>query len=115
MNYLEGYKFIVSSHEEILKNGWVLGLGDTSYSHEGFPKCVILTSMITRCQGQTLTVDFETNKHWYMVKENNWEWPVGTFLAGKISEPDHKCVEGMTPLDGWFICKICGTNLEEIK
>lgn len=37
------------------------------------------------------------------------EEPIG------IGNPDHLCVEGMTEIFGWMICKICGKNLRKIK
>jgi len=116
MKYTTGYKFIVSSHDKLITDGWHQGMQGSSYSHAGFPKCVMLTKMITKHHGETLTVRYESLKDWYFVEENKWEWPVGTFLTGReILETNHECVEGMTPIDGWFICKTCGTNLKEIK
>lgn len=121
MKYSQGYKFIICSHDTLLKDGWILNAGGISYSHVSFSKCVILKSMIKQCYGEILTVERETSSRWYTVKENNWEWPVATFawpvatFGKEILETDHECVEGMTPINGWFICKTCGTNLEEIK
>ena len=36
----------------------------------------------------------------------------------KESKPepkDHKCEEGITPIDIWIICKHCGDNMRKIK
>ena len=108
-----GTKFKVCTHEELIKKGWVHII--SSYSHDDFSNLVILSKMIDDYTGKTLTIKKERTKNWYTVEENEWQWPVATFLDTEIIDFTHTCVEGMTPLLGWFIWKHCGRNLKEIK
>jgi len=114
--YKKGTKFTVCSFDDLLKKGWysfIFGL-----NHDDFPDCSVTKTMIDEYEGETLTVDFvDSNLHrqkkWYHVNENTWVWPVATFL--ETVDDDHTCKDGMTPIDGWFICKTCGTNLRTVK
>jgi len=75
--------------------------------------------MIEDFEGDILTIKDKSHRpNWYYVEEEDYFiWPVFTFLEGDkfLNILKHKCIEGMTPLDGWFICKTCGDNLREIK
>lgn len=118
--FLNGTKFVVCNHEQLKKKGWKLSSGSGKkatfypgdYTHKDFT-CggIIQWEMIEDWQGKTLTVSGIASKYirWYFVEENSYMWPVDQFLSL------HTCIEGMTPIDGWFICKTCGDNLREIK
>lgn len=120
-NFKKGTKFIVCGHEKLMDLGWWED-DDEHYYHDDFQACSITFKMIEENEGKTLTV---TGKDpaldnelavwlWYTVAENKYVWPVSTFIIVSDTN-DHACVEGMTPLDGWFFCKICGDNLRTIK
>ena len=119
MKFKSGTKFTVCSPAELIKRGWIKhaskGFTNGFFRHEDFKGCSITMRMIDTHEDDTLTVKEESKftENWYWVKENTWEWPVATFLnAGVVtSTPDHICVEGTTPIDGWVICKICGNDL----
>lgn len=108
-----GTKFVVCGHKELSKKGWKLW--DGVYTHKKFGRGEVITyDMIESCQGQIFTVKEESElfPNWFWVDQNECLWPVDQFI---ITVPYlHNCVEGMTPIDGWVICKICGTNLKEI-
>jgi len=131
--YNPGTKFEVCNHEELVDKGWVLQKSFSGasnkisptklYEHPDFKKGGVITyTMIEKNKGQTLTVLAASINflYWYYVKENANLWPVATFMDEDISStilvwcPD-SCVEGQTPILGWFICKICGHNLRKIK
>lgn len=110
-------KFTVCNHDELLKRGWIDNNG-FSYAHPEFSGKVITYSMIETCQGKTLTViDTTFPLRWYLVEENVWLWPVATFIEEVELNicSQNGCQEGMTPIDGWMICKICGANLSVVK
>lgn len=121
--YSKGTKFIVCGHDELLKKGWMHvpnGIFSDTYLHDDFPGCPINAVMIKDYEGQTLTTNEDCRRDdWYHVDEESfWIWPVATFLLiGTFvdDENEHTCEEGMTPIDCWFICKTCGTNLRQIK
>lgn len=109
-------KFVVCGHEELKTLGWKLQPAyGWCYYHDNFPGNYITYTMIEKYQGKTLTITSCVQEHWYNVKEDRdrWAWPVATFLM--LPTVIHICEEGMTPIDGWFICKYCGSNLKEIK
>lgn len=106
----KGTKFTVCSHDELYAKGWSQDIGG-NYYHKDFPLNTILSTMIQNFKGETLTVDCESFiTGWYQVEESSRLWPVGAFI-NEIIDFSHKCEEGMTPIDGWVICKICGANL----
>lgn len=123
--YKEGTKFVVCGHEGLIERGWYYSNLAHWYSHDDYPESYIVKAMIEDYEGETLTVN-SLNKNvspkvWYFVDENMFFWPVATFLKDEeitgwrgICEGD-TCIEGMTPLGGWFICKKCGFNLRTIK
>lgn len=122
--YTPGTKFKVCTHKELVKKGWQLRiswLGKAAlYEHDDFKKGGVITySMIEDNQGLTLTIIGKSINflNWYYVKENPNLWPVATFLETDIINTlsCDSCVEGVTPIDGWFICKTCGNNLRKIK
>lgn len=118
-----GTKFVVCGYEELMDLGWWTKDDEVSpdghYYHDAFQSCSMTFKMITENEGNTLTVtgcDHFLDKAlssctWYTVAENMYVWPVVTFLRRST----HACEEGMTPIDGWFICKICGDDIREIK
>lgn len=114
----KGTKFIVCGHEELKNLGWNFdpgGGGESYYRHHNFPGNSITHGMIEKYQGKTLTiVKGWVQEGWYIVEDNGWAWPAATFLMLPPTL-DHTCEEGITPIDGWFICKQCGTNLRIIK
>jgi len=105
-----GTKFTVCNHEELMKKGWFKPSRSGSYEHNDY-NGVITQKMIDQNHGKTLTVNGHINQNWYSVEENDWQWPVDVF--DEVN--GHLHIEGMTPIDGWFICKTCGDNLREIK
>ena len=115
--YKHGTKFVVSSREELIKRGWTIlkggSVGKVHLYSEDFGESISV-NVLKIHEGRTLTVDYESEifSDWYWVQENCFRWPVGTFLETNFI---HQCIEGMTPIDGWFICKTCGINLKEIK
>lgn len=131
--YKKGTKFTPCNHKQLIENGWYDTVGlppsiapaiPTSLHHLDFPGDSINDDMLSIALSQKeeliLTVDelqlYKTG--WYSVIENNFNWPVATFLeSNKVAEMinAHVCEEGQTPIFGWFICKFCGTNLKEIK
>ena len=125
IEYKKGTKFVVCGHDELIDRGWKYSIPAHWYSHEDYPESYIVKPMIEDYEGETLTVEsLNLNvkpKVWYFVRENSFFWPVPSLLNeniaddfGSICERD-TCIEGMTPLDGWFICKNCGDNLRTIK
>lgn len=125
--YTKGTKFIVCSRDELIEKGWYktdfwsAGASpnpSSSLSHDDFPGDTVNDDMLSKCD-EFLTVDYllPGKTGWYTVTENSFNWPVATFLESN-KEPEinaHVCEEGVTPIDGWFICKFCGTDLKEIK
>lgn len=128
MYHKEGTEFVVCGHDELIKKGWIYSKAGRHYRHDDSLDTYIVKQMIEDFEGETLTVESLNlkvdPKVWYFVKENGFFWPVWTFLKDNIGcsrfdfdsicEGD-TCIEGMTPLDGWFICKKCGFNLRTIK
>lgn len=129
--YKEGTKFEVCSEAELIKKGWVLEKSVSSggvgyYYHDDFTTSTgnqgppISTQMITH-EGSTLTIkeEYSQIKNWYYVEENTYIWPAATFLEEAITIgvviSNHECSEGITPIDGWFICKNCGKDLRKIR
>lgn len=121
--YKKGTQFEVCGHEGLLKKDWKYSLAGKIYSHVDYQQSYIVKSMIDSHEGEILTViglnDRVTPKKWYFVQENGYFWPVASFLEtsndiDSICEGG-ECEEGMTPLDGWFICKKCGFNLRTVK
>lgn len=112
-----GTKFKICTHEELMKKGWAQdgSTSQSSYEHEDYHG-VITFMMIENNQGKTLTVKAHHRQNWYAVEENEYMWPVNEFeeIFFKVNI-GHFCIEGMTPIDGFFICKTCGNNLREIK
>ena len=115
MKIKKGTKFTVCDHDDLLKRGWHKDCMD--YLNDDFPDNWISYTMIENWQGKTLTVKGLAYgcSEWYSVEENNFTWPIATFLGDMVSTKDHKCEEGMTPIDDWVICKTCGDNLRKIK
>jgi len=122
--YKKGTKFVVCGHEELLKKGWKYVADGRWYAHVDYQHAYIVKSMIESHEGETLTVrDLNkkiTPKKWYFVNENPYFWPVSTFIKDIVFDFDSicegdTCIEGMTPIGGWFICKKCGFNLRTIK
>lgn len=122
MKFYKGHKFTVCSLEELCKDGWGQGapaLSTKRYSHKDFPKYLLPPEdIMSKYEGKTLTVDkistFAKNCYW--VEENIWEWPVAAFDEMEYEvKTIHVCIEGMTPIDGWFICKHCGMDLRRIN
>ncbi len=118
--YKKGQKFKVCGHDELLKKGWKQdGPPSSAFEHKDFPESVIVTNMLKSYTGKTLTVkkrDYKTN--WYYVEENKYIWPVATFEIATFEITfgcSDGCKEGITPIDGWIICKTCGTNLRKIR
>lgn len=119
----QGTTFKICGVSGLIKRGWLkipgLALNFFYFRHDDFPGCQITEKMIVKHEGCILTVVKESKfaENWYWVDENIWEWPVATFLKTDlkdliISNPDlHSCVEGVTPIDGWVICKTCGRDL----
>jgi len=119
MNIKRGTKFTVGSFDDLEKNGWTQD-SDGDYIHPDFSGCMIISHMIKNNEGKTLTVRALTSwaNGWYSVHENSQHWPVATFLSEESSiclRTGHLCEQGMTPIDGWIICKICGVNLFTVK
>lgn len=57
-----------------------------------------------------------TKKEQAIIREELAKFLNDTTVDESKTEPkDHKCEEGMTPLDGHFICKHCGDNLRSVK
>lgn len=121
--YKPGTKFEVCDHIELLNRGWKQEypkITTTRYKHDDYPELLINYEMIEDHQGKTLTVSdlvepgliTYSAKRWYNVEENNWRWPVASFLENDLG---HTCEEGMTPICGWVICKHCGDNIREVK
>lgn len=126
INFFKGHTFKVCSLDELINSGWSKGLHrGKRYSHKDFARYVLPPDEIMRkLEGKTLTVDkkstFAQNCYW--VKDNIWEWPVAAFedIAGNLVvtkniKTIHVCIEGMTPIDGWYICKHCGMDLRRIN
>ncbi len=121
--YKKGQKFKVCGHDELLKKGWIHDSGNCKYSHEDFPNCSINEQMIEDFEGETFTVKANSHRDdWYIVEEeDSFIWPVATFLTvhdcddGIILSCEDGCEEGMTEIDGWIICKHCGTDLRKIR
>ena len=118
--YKNGTKFVVCGHDELIKKGWIHDSRLDKYTHKDFHDCSINESMLEEHEGDTFTIKSESHKeNWYHVEEEDYYiWPVGTFLLiGTFvdDENDHACVEGMTEIFGWMICKTCGKNLRQIR
>jgi len=121
--YKKGTKFTVFSHKDFCNKGWHLDSTGNHYSHDDFPFCSVSCMMVDNYVGQILTVVGEDNlrEDWYNVDECKYYiWPVATFLADSdesftISGSDEGCKEGITPINGWIICKVCGKDLRKIK
>lgn len=119
IKYKIGTKFKVCGHQELLDMDW--WVSDKNYYHDGFSlkETSITFEMIDKCENEILTVVDESvyNDDWYSVEENHWVWPVSIFQVAtcEISECSGGCKEGVTPIFGWIICKICGNDLSHIR
>lgn len=119
--YKKGTKFEICPLEYLTDvMGWV-EVDDLpgNFNHVDFYGLTISRFMIEDYQGRTLTTISRVSKNrknWYEVKENAFFWPVATFLFD-LNPCKEICmhIKGQTPIFGWVICKLCGTNLEEIK
>ena len=126
--YKKDTKFIVCSEAELIKKGWVLK-HPGYYYHDDFPSDrggagPPISSAMVSLAGDTLTVleKYTYTKNWYQVRENTWIWPVATFLEETTQNSisgcailEHECKDGITPINGWVICKTCGKDLRQIK
>ncbi len=116
---VKGTKFTICDHHELKEKGWTQAKNKDYFNLDfGNHTIPLLWSMIANWQGRILTVLCESHliERWYQVEENFCLWPVATFLKEtELTHPKCECQEGMTPIDGWFICKHCGTNLREIR
>ena len=111
--YKRGTKFKVCEHDELLDKGWIFET--YRYTHKDFPGDSIIREMTHRFGDILTTTHLGLSPRWYQVEENSWKWPVATFLESWTPKKDHICEEGITPIDGWIICKTCGDNLKEVK
>jgi len=113
--YKEGTQFTVCTVEYLTD---VLGWWeeDEYYYHDNFIALSISPNMLKSID-KTLTVSKRTyGEDWYGVEENDYYWPVATFLDGSnIFSCSDGCKEGVTPINGWIICKVCGTDLKLIR
>jgi len=125
--YKNGTKFTICSKDELKKKGWVLS--SAYYYHDDFPSNINtlgppISWPMLAYEGSTFTIKepYSLCKNWYYVQENHWIWPVATFLEETTKNftsewiiSNHKCMDGITPIYGWIICKICGKDLREVK
>lgn len=122
-NRKKGDLIKIPTLEELESDGWLWYNGGTSIYHPDLS--VVNYRMGEDMQkyfGKTVTligIDLIINGHnLYGIEEDNenWRWCFDFFDERR---PLPACFfnheEGMTPIDGWFICKTCGTNLREIK
>lgn len=121
----KGTQFFVCARDILEEKGWVESYGD--YRHDDFPDNTITGDMMDENEWEILTVEEPTwmQKDWYTVEENEFDWPVATFLNPDVfhqmalsaynMSKAHICEEGMTPIGNWFICKHCGNDLRSIR
>lgn len=120
--YPVGTTFKVCGHDELIKKGWRHDHLSDKYTHKDFPNCSINVKMLEDHEGDILTIKNKSHRpHWYYVEEEEYFiWPVFTFLSddyddGIIFSCKDGCVEGMTEIFGWIICKTCGKDLRQIR
>ncbi len=116
----KGDKSRIPTFEELESVGWIWT--KQSMYHPDFVSNYVIVPEMRRYCGQIITVMeiYKTIKghHLYGIEEDNksWRWCLDFFDQLIIDK--NKCTEheeGMTAIDGWAICKHCGTNLREIK
>lgn len=118
MKFKPGYKFWMCDHDRLIEKGWELE--NCEYFHDDFPGNVISEDMVSEFKGKILTVKKESViENWYHIDEDDysWTWPVGSFEQDPCEQDpceQDQCEEGMTPINGWIICKTCGENLRQI-
>ncbi len=129
-NFSGGAKFYMPTYDELIKLGWQDATHitlDKGLWHEdiGNRNFIIHETMYNDFGGTWVTIDFPLTSHsdgLYRIIEDdsNWCWPLYVlheqwnnynFMQGITCNHE----EGITPIDGWFICKHCGDNLREIK
>lgn len=127
IQYRKGTKFTICSEVQLIKKGWVLSSG--YYYHDDFPSNLStlgppISKPMIAYEGSTFTIKepYPSCKNWYYVNENNWIWPVATFIEETTKNSisgwvvsNHACMDGITPIFGWIICKTCGKNLREVR
>ena len=119
MKYKKGFEFTVCGHDELLKRGWKWDPNNHNYEHPDFKYYIIQQYMIEDHENETLTVVEMFSDEWYNVEENNFHWPVASFVGtGDFTISfgcDDGCEEGSTPINGWIICKKCGDDLKLVR
>ncbi len=112
------------TYVELKLLGWKDNTGNYGLLHDDCnSKSFIIHKKMYILGGRIVTVDVPVSEYTeglYHVKEdkNSWSWPLDILNEQWINynkSSSHIHEEGMTPIDGWFICKTCGTNLKEIK
>ena len=95
---------------------------DYGVFHDDFePQSFIIHEKMYNEYGGTLvTVDspFGSNGLYWINEDNGqWSWPLDLLNKQWIDYHGACCFheEGMTAINGWIICKLCGDNLREIK
>ena len=130
MNYKKGHIFIVPTLDELLQSGCTERTPG-KYSHPDVPGGYLTIGVALSCGGRVLTIKDGPNIDGFYsaVETNNWLFHVEfcqqivaavwhgaqstSPACESSSKPNHTCTPGMTPVDGWTICKHCGKNLKK--
>lgn len=125
-NLKKGDVFLLPSRENLIEFGWNLDPISHSLIHPVSP--VSITTYMFDKLGTLVTIDCKDNifEGCYFITRvtYNYTWPID-LLNKQMTKyritPDgcskflfEPCEEGMTPMDGYFICKYCGENMRKI-
>ena len=133
MKPCKGYQFRVPTEADLRAAGCQRNAAGY-YTLSFVPYGYLTDGVLLSCGGRTLTVKRVGSAGWCEVEETNkWLFHVEfceqvagiyrTSVYPKVqstsqacessSKPNHTCTPGMTPVDGWTICKHCGKNLKK--
>lgn len=123
MKYKKGDKYLLPTSDELKKIGW-----RTLYNSKDFtPYLQYKNIPIINCDmisflGTCVTIKDRSVTGCYTILEDVYFWPLEVFDETRYRiSPDgclkflfEPCEEGITPIDGYFICKHCGENMRKI-
>lgn len=124
MKYKKGDQYLLPTFEQLVGWGWKPVYDPNTFeptlqhwinSH----KCNIYISCeMMKLLGTVITIKDGGSHFGSYLDKLSYFWPLGLFDKQRgevvVAGVQCDCEEGMTPIDGYIICKHCGNNIREI-